>query len=343
MRKSLTAIACAAALGIGVGAGQSAFGGRPAVHADRLAALAQEQNIIEVTRRVTPTVVSIYSRGGSGSGVIIQQDGVILTNEHVVRGMNQVSVGLATGEEYVGQVLGRDRSVDLAVVRIQASQPLPTAQLGDSDLLQPGQIAIAIGNPAGFERTVTTGVVSALERVLGPELDDLIQTDAAINPGNSGGPLLDSQGRVIGINTAVLRDARRGGPTLVGLGFAVPINVGRDIAQQLLTTGRIVRAYLGVTWENLTPEIAQQFRLPVTEGAILLELDPRGPAAQAGLRRGDIIVQVGDTRVRHGGDVRRVLRSLQPGASLAVVVQRPGSGRVTANVRLAGRELSGEE
>jgi S1-C subfamily serine protease len=340
MRRSATAVACAAALGLGMGVGQSALGGRPVALAERGAVeRAQEQTIIDVTRRVSPTVVSIFSRAGSGSGVIIRQDGVILTNEHVVRGQNQVNVSLATGEEYVGQVLGRDRTVDLAVVRVQPRQPLPSAVLGDSDLLQPGQLAIAIGNPAGFERTVTTGVISALERALGPELDDLIQTDAAINPGNSGGPLLDSQGRVIGINTAVLRTARGGGPTLVGLGFAVPINLGRDIAEQLLTTGRIVRAYLGVTWENVSPELAQQFRLPVSEGVILLELDPRGPAAQAGLRRGDIIVRAGGTRVRQGGDVRRLLRGMQPGATLPVVAHRAATGEFNVNVRLGGREL----
>ncbi|CAN5645840.1 hypothetical protein BH23GEM9_BH23GEM9_07250 [soil metagenome] len=184
-------------------------------------------------------------------------------------------------------------------------------------------------------------MISALDRALGPEFDGLIQTDAAINPGNSGGPLLDSSGRVIGINTAVLRDARRGGPTLVGLGFAVPINLGRDIADQLLTTGRIVRAYMGVSWQNLSTEMAQQFRLSVSEGVILLELDPQGPAYQAGLRRGDIVVQAGDTPVRQGGDIRRLLRQSQPGSTLRIVAHRPGTGRLDVNLRLGAREVSG--
>jgi serine protease Do len=263
MRNTVAAVACAAVLGVGIGAGQGlAGGGSNQLFANRSAAQTQEQTIIDVTRRVSPAVVSISSRGGAGSGVIIREDGVILTNAHVVGTMRQVTVRLATGEAFQGEVLGRDPGMDLAVVRIQSSESLPTAPLGDSDQLQVGQSAIAIGNPAGLERTVTSGIVSALNRALSPQLEELIQTDAAINPGNSGGPLLDSNGRVIGINTAVLRDVPRG-PTLVGIGFAVPINVGRDIAEQLLTTGRIVRSFLGIRYGDVTREMAQQFRLPV--------------------------------------------------------------------------------
>jgi serine protease Do len=348
MRNTLTAIACAAALGLGIGAGQ-AFTGRASagLHAGAADAAVQpvagtpltpEQTIIDVTRRVSPAVVSIYSRGGSGSGVIIRQDGVILTNAHVVGNMAQVTVVLATGEEHAGQVLGRDRGMDLAVVRIQPSEPLPTAPLGDSDQLQVGQSAIAIGNPVGFERTVTTGIVSALNRTLGAGLEELIQTDAAINPGNSGGPLLDSGGRVIGINTAVLRDLPRG-PTLVGLGFAVPINLGRDVAEQLLATGRIVRSYLGVSYRDITREMAQQFRLTTQEGVILEVVESTSPAGAAGLRRGDIIVSAGGAAVRQGGDLRRVLRETRPGTTIDIVAIRGGS-RITARARLSARELS---
>jgi serine protease Do len=341
MHRTLTAMACAATLGLGIGAGQVMVGGSSVpLFADRTPLAAHgtpEQNIIDVTRRVTPAVVSITSRGASGSGVIIREDGVILTNAHVVGNMRQVTVGMASGEEYTGQVLGRDPSMDLAVVRVQPRGALPTAVMGDSDMLQVGQTAIAIGNPLGLERTVTTGIVSALDRTLGRQLGELIQTDAAINPGNSGGPLLDSQGRVIGINTAVLRDPRGG--AAVGLGFAVPINVGRDIAEQLITTGTIVRAYLGVGYADVTREMAQQFRLPVQEGIMVTQIEPRTPAAAAGLQRGDIIVEAAGTPIRHGGDFRRVLRGQQPGAALSLVGHREGVGRFTVQTRLAATEI----
>jgi serine protease Do len=337
MRNTILAVACAAVLGLGIGAGQSmvAGGGSASIaFASDFAPQAPEQAIIEITRRVSPAVVSITSRGGSGSGVIIREDGVILTNAHVVGNMAQVNVGLATGEQLVGQVLGRDPGLDLAVVRVQAAGALPTAPLGDSDQLQVGQAAIAIGNPAGFERTVTAGIVSALNRTLGAGLEELIQTDAAINPGNSGGPLLDSTGRVIGINTAVLRDTPRGGPTLVGLGFAVPINLGRDVAEQLLATGRIVRPFMGVTYRDLTRELAQQFRLDVQEGLILTEVVANSPAAAAGLRRADIIVRAAGQPIRQGGDLRRLLRASRPGQTLDIVAIRPGAGEFTARLQL---------
>jgi serine protease Do len=340
MRNTVAAIACAAVVGLGIGAGQGVVNGGPtALFANRAAAPTPEQTVIEVIRRVSPAVVSISARGGSGSGVIIRQDGVILTNAHVVGTTRQVTVRLATGESLTGEVLGRDPGMDLAVVRIQAREALPTAPLGDSDQLQVGQSAIAIGNPAGLERTVTTGIVSALNRALTPQLEELIQTDAAINPGNSGGPLLDSSGRVIGINTAVLRDVPRG-PTLVGIGFAVPINVGRDIAEQLLATGRIVRSYLGIRYTDVTREMAQQFRLPVQEGVILQEVVPNSPAAAAGLRPNDMITQVGTTPIRHGGDLRRVLRGTPAGATIDITGVRPGTGQFRVQARLSGVTVS---
>jgi S1-C subfamily serine protease len=345
MRKTVTALACAALVGLGIGVGQGLTGGGNSSTAPLFADLpavvptAPEQAVIEVTRRVSPAVVSIFSRAGSGSGVIIRPDGVILTNAHVVGRMQQVSVGLATGEEYVGRVLGRDQILDIAVVRIEPRNPLPAAALGDSDMLQPGQMAIAIGNPAGLERTVTTGVVSALDRTLGRAgLEELIQTDAAINPGNSGGPLLDSQGRVIGINTVVLQGGRQGGPLFVGLGFAVPINTARDIAEQLLTTGRIVRTYMGVNWTDVTRELAQQFRLPVQEGIMLTAVGPQEPAWRAGLRVQDIIVEVDGTTIRHGGDMRRILRAARPGQTVRVVGYRP-AGRFTAQLTFGAVEI----
>jgi S1-C subfamily serine protease len=342
MRNTITALACAALVGVGIGAGQGLTrGGSAPLFADPavVTPTAPEQAVIEVTRRVSPAVVSIFSRAGSGSGVIIRQDGVILTNAHVVGNMNEVTVGLATGEERIGRVLGRDGALDIAVVQIEAPQPLPAAVMGDSDLLQPGQVAIAIGNPAGLERTVTTGVVSALNRAIGrPGLEELIQTDAAINPGNSGGPLLDSQGRVIGINTVILQGGRQGGPVLVGLGFAVPINTARDIAEQLLTTGRIVRTYLGVDYLDVSRELAQQFRLPVQEGIMLNSVGPGTPAAAAGLRPQDIIVEIAGTPIRNGGDLRRFLRAATPGQTVQIVGHRP-AGRFTTRATLSTIEV----
>jgi serine protease Do len=288
---------------------------------------AGEETVVRVTRAVTPTVVSIQHRGGAGSGVIIRSDGVIVTNAHVVGNASVVQVGLADGSEHQGQVLGRDATIDIAVIRIQATN-VPAAPMADSDAIQVGQAAIAIGNPLGFERTVTTGVVSGLNRALGAQLEDLIQTDAAINPGNSGGPLLNSAGQVIGINTAIIRPQ-----VATGLGFAVPINLARDIAQQLIETGVIRRAFLGVNYVDMTREIAAQLRAPVQEGIIVMQVEPGTPAATAGIRRGDIITGLGDARIGSGGDLRRQIRQLRPGDVVPVTGIRAGQ-RFTAQVRL---------
>jgi serine protease Do len=288
---------------------------------------ADEMTIVQVTRAVTPTVVSIQRPGGTGSGVVIRGDGVIVTNAHVVGNATTVQVGLADGREYRGNVLGRDQTIDIAVVRIPATD-VPAAPLADSDAIQVGQAAIAIGNPLGFERTVTSGIVSGLNRALGVQLEDLIQTDAAINPGNSGGPLLNSAGQVIGINTAIIRPG-----IATGLGFAVPINLARDIAEQLITTGVIRRAFLGIDYVDLTREIAAQLRVPVNEGIIVMRVEAGTPAAGAGIRRGDIITGLADTRIRSGGDLRRQIRQLRPGDVAGVTGVRAGQP-FTAQVRL---------
>jgi serine protease Do len=294
-----------------------------------------EQTIIRVAQQASPTVVLVEQSQGSGSGVIIRNDGVILTNAHVVGESRRVQVTLADGRRVQGEVLGRDRGVDVAVVRAQVSN-VTAAPLGDSDRLQVGQTAIAIGNPLGFERTLTAGVVSALNRTIpGAPLEQLIQTDAAISPGNSGGPLLDSQGRVIGINTAVIRVEQA-----EGLGFAVPINLARQIAEQLLTTGRIRRAYLGVIPVDITPPLAAQMGLPVREGVILYDVPANSPAASAGLRRLDIITRMNDTEISSAGELRRVLRAVGPGGTVRIQVLRPPNGeRVTVTARLGEQEI----
>ena len=287
--------------------------------------LQDEATIIRVARAATPAVVSVTTPGvGSGSGIIIRADGVVITNAHVVANATQVEIGLADGRRAIGQVLGRDARVDIAVVRV-ALTGLPAATLGNSDLLEVGQIAIAIGNPEGLDRTVTTGIVSAINRSpLGFEVGGLIQTDAAINPGNSGGPLLDSQGRVIGINSAILRGT-------TGLGFAVPINVAQDIATQLLATGRITRAYLGIVPAELTPEIVSRFRLPVREGIIVRSVGPGTPAARAGFQPSDIITAIDETPVPTTSELFRVLRRHRPGDTVRISVARlDRTGRTAA-------------
>jgi len=287
-----------------------------------------EATVIRVARAITPTVVSVVQAQGSGSGVIVDRSGVVLTNAHVVGNSRTVEVGLADGRTLQGQVLGRDPTIDVAVVRVNA-QNLPIAPIGDSDKLEVGQSAIAVGNPLGLERTVTAGVVSAVNRnPRGISLDGLIQTDAAISPGNSGGPLVDSRGQVIGINTAILS-----GPGTSGLGFAVPINLANDVVRQIIETGRITRAYLGVGFADIEPELARQFGLPVKEGIILTAVGRGSPAARAGLRPQDIIVKGNSTAITSGGDLRKLIRSLEPGATIRLEVIRP-NGRLTVPVEL---------
>ena len=307
----------------------------PVAHAQGTTQLGQdEQNVIRVAREVSPAVVSVSTQTGSGSGVIVRDDGIIITNNHVVGNSRAVLVGLADGRRIEGQVLGTDPTVDIAVVRVNADE-LPTAPVGDSDELAVGQLAIAIGNPLGLERTVTTGVVSAVNRSAGATgLYDLVQTDAAINPGNSGGPLLDSRGRVIGINTVVL-----GGANVTGLGFAVPINLARDVTEQILSTGRVVRAVIGIYPRDIDASLAAQFRLPVQEGVIITGIEPDSPAAAAGLRPADILVRIDDAEIENSGDLRGFLREHRPGDTVQLTIIRPPNGqRTTVTVRLASSE-----
>jgi serine protease DegQ len=287
----------------------------------------EEETIIRVARNATPAVVGISRGGASGSGVIVRADGVIITNAHVVGTARTVEVTTADGRTLTGTVLGRDTQLDTAVVRVSAGN-LPAAPLGNSDRLEVGQLAIAIGNPLGLDRTVTRGVVSAINR--DPRgigiASGLIQTDAAINPGNSGGPLLDSSGRVIGINTAILAGTN-------GLGFAIPINVATDVMQQLVTTGRVRRAYLGVDTRDITPEIARYFGLPVDEGVVVIRVSRTSPAGRAGIRERDFITAFDGDAVRDQNDLLRLLRAHRPGDTVTLSVVR-GTERVQVRVQL---------
>src|SRR5215203_1056844 len=334
-RRAIIGVAIFAA---GVAVGGSHLVDRPVVRradaqpaASTAPLTSEEQTVIRVARQVTPTVVSIIvPQFGSGSGVVIRRDGMILTNAHVVGPARSVQVGLADGRKVNGTVLGRDAGLDVAVIRIPVTD-VPVAPLGNSDQLQVGQLAIAVGNPLGLERTVTTGIISAVNRpgrTLGGET--FIQTDAAISPGNSGGPLVDSRGNVIGINSAELL-----GQGVQGLGFAIPINLAMAMANQVLATGRYVRPFLGILFSDVDADLATQFRLPVREGVLVTEVQGGSPAAAGGLREQDIITRINETPVAMGGDVRRVLRSLKPGDTVRLTVVRPPNGtRATLSVRL---------
>lgn len=338
MRNGILLIVAALAIGIGIGIGQALLTERTdpglawAQAQPQEVTAADEQNVIRVARQVSPAVVSVERRGGSGTGVIIRSDGIIVTNAHVVGNARSVQVRLADGRNLPGEVLGGDPDVDIAIVRVGLSD-LPAAPVGDSDRLQVGQTAIAIGNPLGLERTVTRGVVSAINRPGGRiGLTELIQTDAAINPGNSGGPLLDSRGNVIGINTAIIRGA--GAVGAVGLGFAVPINVAIDVATQILTVGRVQRAFLGVSYQENNPFLAAQYRLAVDHGVILIQVGANTPAGRSGLRPGDILTEIDGDTIEIGGDLRRALRDRQPGQTVRIAGFRQGS-RFEIDVTLA--------
>ncbi|MBW7893847.1 MAG: DegQ family serine endoprotease [Opitutaceae bacterium] len=257
---------------------------------------------------------------GLGSGVIISKDGYILTNNHVVDGADEVKV--AVGEprkEYLAEVVGRDAKTDIAVLKIDASD-LPAATLGDSDQLLVGDTVFAIGNPFGIGMTVTQGIVSALGRGgLNIEAyEDFIQTDAAINPGNSGGALVDAQGRVIGINTAIL--SRSGG--FNGVGFAIPVNLARSLAEQLVATGRITRGFMGVNTQSLEAELAAQFG--VTHGALVTDVTPGSPAEKAGFKSGDIITKVNGKDVLDPRRLQLAVVRLVPGTEVEVEYVRDG-------------------
>jgi len=349
MRKSVgMAVVFLAGLACGVGVGAAdkdsvppAFAQPPAGTSIQPGTL--EEVVIQVARQVTPAVVSVTHAGGSGTGFFIRDDGVLLTNWHVVQIrtgylVDEVEIGLADGRRVRGEVLGGDPSLDVAVVRTDI-EDAPVVAIGDSDRLQAGQTAIAIGNPLGLERTVTTGVVSAVNRSpRGFQFGGLIQTDAAINPGNSGGPLLDSGGKVIGINSAILSGS--GGS--IGLGFAIPINVARDVAEQILTTGRVSDAYLGVETGDITPELLRFWRLPVREGLIVRFVESRSAAAAAGIRPQDIIVAVDGEQGATTGDLRRMLRERRPGQAIRLELVRPPDGRrETVEVTLGEAVIGG--
>lgn len=274
---------------------------------------------------------------GTGSGFILSQDGSILTNAHVVAGADTVRVILNDGRSFQGKVMGSDELTDVAVVKIQANN-LPTVTVGNSDQLQPGEWAIAIGNPLGLDNTVTTGIISATGRssnlIGAPDKRvEFIQTDAAINPGNSGGPLLNERGEVIGMNTAIIQRAQ-------GLGFAIPINTAQRISNQLIATGKVQHTYLGIQMVGLTPQIKESLNsdpnsgVTVNEdkGVLIVRVMPNSPAARAGLRAGDVIQKLNGQSVADASSVQKAVENTQVGGDLRLELRRNGQ-----NVNLAVR------
>ncbi len=324
----LLLFAAGAACGAGADAAgrdsvQPAFAAQVTPASPTVAVTSLEQMYIKVARDVSPAVVSVARDGASGSGFFVRKNGIVLTNAHVVANAARVEIGLADGRRMTGEVLGADPSMDVAVVKVDLTDA-PVIPLANSDQLQVGQITIAIGNPFGLDRTLTTGVVSAVNRSpKGVQFGGLIQTDAAINPGNSGGPLLDSDGRVIGINSAIFSSSG----TSAGVGFAIPINFAQDIVNQLLATGRIRYAVLGVVPSDIYPQLVEQWQLPVSEGIIIQSVDPSSPAAAAGLREFDIITSIDEQPVTSAGDLRRLLRERKPGETVSLSLVRPPDGR----------------
>jgi len=255
-----------------------------------------------------------------GSGFVINTGGYIVTNNHVVDGATEIRVTLADGREFPGKVLGRDDKTDLALVKIEASG-LPVIPLGNSTALEVGEPVMAIGNPFGLEQTVTTGIVSATGRVIGEgPYDDFIQTDASINPGNSGGPLINARGEAVGINAAIF--SQSGGS--VGIGFAIPINLAKTVVTQLGETGHMVRGWLGVAIQPLTPVLARGFGLADTHGALVASVAPDSPALRAGIKPGDIITGFNGRQVARSAELPRAVAETQVGRDVPLTVLRDG-------------------
>ncbi|MEI6861339.1 MAG: DegQ family serine endoprotease [Verrucomicrobiota bacterium] len=257
---------------------------------------------------------------GLGSGVIVSSDGYVLTNHHVVNGADVIKVTLTDGREFTAKVIGADPASEIAVVKIDGKD-LPAIIFADSDHLEVGDRVLAVGNPFGIGQTVTGGMVSALGRAtLGLDYEDFIQTDAAINPGNSGGALVDVTGRLIGINTAIL--SRSGGSQ--GIGFAIPANLARNILEQLVATGKVVRGYIGASLQDVTPALAEGFKLKGHDGALVAEVMSGSPAERAGLKGGDVIVRLNGKTVTDSRHLKLAVASLTPASTATVEVVRDG-------------------
>jgi S1-C subfamily serine protease len=307
-----------------------AFGGSNDIPSDYSLLDEYSRAVVSAVERVAPAVANIEIQqrsknrprdiGGSGSGFVIAPDGFILTNSHVVHSATRIVINLSDGRDYPAQLIGDDPETDLAVIRIDAPH-LAHVRLADSESLRVGQVAIAIGNPLGFQASVTAGVISALGRSMysqsGRLIDNIIQTDAALNPGNSGGPLVNSAGEVIGVNTAMIRPAQ-------GICFAIASNTAKLVAGWLIRDGRIRRSYIGVAGQNvpLHRRVIRFYNLPLETGVLVVSVEKDSPARSAGLREGDIIVGFNDRPIGTIHDLHKMLVSEQIGIPAKLVVIR---------------------
>ena len=319
-------------------------GTRQDAKAGRNAPAAAVSPVADVAREIEPSVVQVnvssiqtspygpQEAQGLGSGVIYREDGYVVTNNHVVEGADTVNVAFADGSVETGEVVGGDPYTDIAVVKVDR-EGLPAAKFGDSRDLVVGQLAVAAGSPSGFQSTVTSGIISGLNREIPPEITggpqqsalvDLIQTDAAISPGSSGGALVDQNGDVVGINVAYLPPAQTGA---VNLGFAIPSATAREVADAIIEDGRAEHPYVGVSLADLTPEAARRFGASVESGAIVTGLDPDGPASDAGIEPGGVVTAVEGEKVTGTGDLLAVLRGYDPGEPVELTVAGEGEAR----------------
>ncbi len=272
-----------------------------------------------------------------GSGFIIDREGYIITNNHVIEGADEIKVKLSDKEEFDAAIVGRDKKTDIALIKITPPPALPVVTLGDSDALKVGEWVMAIGNPFGLDQTVTVGIVSAKWRKLGMgPYEDFIQTDAAINQGNSGGPLFNTRGEVVGVNTAIFSTS--GGN--IGIGFATPINLAKSVVKQLKEKGKVVRGWLGVIVQTVTPDLAKSFGLEQKEGALVADIDLKGPAAKAGVKKGDIIIAFNGTPIREMDQLPLLVAQTPVGSKGELTIIRDGK-KISKTVEIG--ELQDEE
>ncbi|MBW1940155.1 MAG: DegQ family serine endoprotease [Deltaproteobacteria bacterium] len=272
-----------------------------------------------------------FKQKSLGSGFIFDKEGYIITNNHVIEGADQIKVKLNNEKEFDAKIIGRDPSTDIAVIKIKSAHNLPVVTLGDSDAMKVGEWVIAIGSPFGLEHTVTAGIISAKGRVIGSgPYDDFIQTDASINPGNSGGPLINMNGEVIGINTAIVAGGQ-------GIGFAIPINVAKGIVEQLIKSGEVTRGWIGVAIQSLSEELAEYYGIKKGQGVLVTEVFSGDPADKAGIQPKDIIIEINGKEVGKSRTLSRVVADIKVGTTAKIKVLRNGRKK-TFNVRVTERE-----
>ncbi|MCO6431902.1 MAG: DegQ family serine endoprotease [Deltaproteobacteria bacterium] len=281
----------------------------------------------DLFERFSPEGGNNEAQQGLGTGVIIDSAGHVLTNNHVINNADEIKVRLHDKRTLNAKLIGSDPRSDVAVIKIEADNLVP-AKLGNSDTLKIGEWVVAAGNPFGLDNTITAGIVSAKGRALmgGSQYEDFIQTDAAINPGNSGGPLVNINGEVVGINTAIL--SRSGG--YMGVGFAIPINMARKVMESLITKGKVVRGWLGIGIQNLTEDLARSFNFAGADGALVGHIEKGGPADKAGIKQGDIIVKVGGDKIEDVNQLRNVVAGIEPGRQVDIDLVRDGRKKTVA-------------